>query len=151
VSRAAAARIATVVLALALVASLTEWALKLASRRATPERLIVLPAADLEPRARQTDVAPLARLLGSNTASEATGMRAVGIMADAATGHGIAVIAVDGQPTRAYRTGDYISSGVQVKEVRKDRVLVSRAGVLQELRLPTKSQQQQAPASPIAR
>ena len=150
-SPALTARIATVVLALALAASVTEWALKLAARRTPSERLVVLPAADLAPRARQADVAPLARLLGSSNASEAAGMRAVGIMADAATGHGIAVIAVDGQPTRAYRTGDYIASGVQVKEVRKDRVLVSRAGVVQELRLPTKSQQQQAPASPIAR
>ena len=111
----------------------------------------MLPAADLEPRARQTDVAPLARLLGASAASEVAGMRALGIMADAATGHGIAVIAVDGQPPRAYRTGDYVASGVQVKEVRKDRVLLSRAGVVQELRLPTKSQASQAPAPPLAR
>ena len=150
-SPALTARIATVVLALALAASVTEWALKFASRRTSPEPLVVLPAGDLEPRARQADIAPLARLLGASSASEAAGMRALGVMADAATGRGIAVIAVDGQPTRAYRTGDYIASGVQVKEVRKDRVLVSRAGVVQELRLPTKSQQQQAPASPIAR
>ena len=144
-----AARAAAVVLALALVASVTDWALKLVSRRVPAEPLIVLPAADLEPRARQTDVAALARLLGASSASEVAGMRAVGIMADAATGRGIAVIAVDGQPTRAYRTGDYVASGVQVKEVRKDRVLLTRAGVVQELRLPTKSQQ--TPAPPIAR
>ena len=144
-----APRAATVVLALALVASVTEWALKLVSRRVPAEPLIVLPAADLEPRARQTDVAALARLLGASSASEVAGMRAVGIMADAAGGRGIAVIAVDGQPTRAYRTGDYVASGVQVKEVRKDRVLLNRAGVVQELRLPTKSQQ--TPAPPIAR
>jgi general secretion pathway protein C len=150
VSAALSVRIATVVTALALAASVTEWALKLASRRASPESLVVLPAADLEPRARQTDVAPLARLLGASSGAEVAGMRALGIMADAATGRGIAVIAVEGQPPKAYRTGDFVASGVQVKEVRKDRVLLSRAGVVQELRLPTKSQQQ-APAPPIGR
>ena len=141
-------RVATVVLALALVASVTEWALKLASRRSPAEPLVVLPAADLEPRARQVDILPLARLLGAAASSELAGMRALGIMADGATGRGIAVIAVEGQPPRAYRTGDYVASGVQVKEVRKDRVLLSRSGVVQELRLPTK------PASvppPVAR
>jgi general secretion pathway protein C len=151
VSAALTVRIATVVLALALAASVTEWALKLASRRASPEPLVVLPAADLEPRVRQNDIAPLARLLGASAGSEVAGMRALGIMADAATGRGIAVIAIDGQPPRAYRTGDFVASGVQVKEVRKDRVLLSRAGVVQELRLPTKSQASQAPAPPLAR
>ena len=69
-------------------------------------------------------------------------------MADGASGRGIAVIAVEGQPPRAYRTGDYVAAGVQIKEVRKDRVLLSRSGVVQELRLPTKT----APvAPPIAR
>jgi len=149
-SRALTARLATIVLALALAASVTEWALKLASRRTPTEPLVVLPAAELEPRARKADVAPLARLLGASATSEVAGMRALGVMADAATGQGIAVIAIDGQPTRAYRTGDFVASGVQVKEVRKDRVLVSRAGVLHELRLPTKSQQQTS-APPIAR
>jgi hypothetical protein len=60
-------------------------------------------------------------------------------MSDAKTGQGIAVIAAEGQPPRAYRTGDYVASGVLLKEVRKERVLLSRAGAVQELRLPTKS------------
>ena len=145
-------RVATFVLAVALVASVTEWALKLAARRSAAEPLVVLPAAELEPRARQVDVLPLARLLGAAGSSELAGMRALGIMADAATGRGIAVIAVEGQPPRAYRTGDYVASGVQIKEVRKDRVLLSRAGVVQELRLPTKPAPVAPPAaSPIAR
>ena len=141
-------RVATVVVSLALVASVTEWALKLMARRAPTEPLVVLPAADLEARAPQIDIVPLARLLGAAASSELAGMRALGIMSDAATGRGIAVIAVEGQPPRAYRTGDYVASGVQIKEVRKDRVVLNRAGVVQELRLPTKT----APvAPPIAR
>src|SRR2546421_2325470 len=103
--RGMSARWATVILGLALVASLTEWALKLAARRTPAEPLVVLPAADLEPRGRQVDVLPLARLLGAAGSSEVGGMRALGIMADAASGRGIAVIAVEGQPPRAYRTG----------------------------------------------
>jgi general secretion pathway protein C len=141
-------RVATVVLAVALVASVTEWALKLAARRSAAEPLVVLPAAELEPRARQVDVLPLARLLGAAGSSELAGMRALGIMADAATGRGIALIAVEGQPPRAYRTGDYVASGVQIKEVRKDRVLLSRAGVVQELRLPTKPAALPSPVTP---
>ena len=143
-SSALSVRVATVLVSLALVASVTEWALKLAARRSSTEPLVVLPAAELETRAPQVDIAPLARLLGAAGASEVAGLRALGIMADAKTGRGIAVIAVEGQPPRAYRTGDYVASGVQVKEVRKDRVLISRAGVVQELRLPTKT----APVAP---
>ena len=145
-----AARIASVVLALALVASVTEWALKVASRRTPSEPLVTLAAAELESRGRQTDVAPLARLLGASGSSELAGMRALGIMADAATGRGIAVIAVEGQPPRAYRTGDYIATGVQLTEVRKDRVLLTRAGVVQELRLPTRPRPSASSASPVA-
>jgi general secretion pathway protein C len=148
VSSSLSIRIATVLVSLALVASLTEWALKLAARRSPSEPLVVLPAGELEPRARQVDIAPLARLLGAAASSELAGMRALGIMADGATGRGIAVIAVEGQPPRAYRTGDYVASGVQVKEVRKDRVLISRAGVVQELRLPIKTAPVASPASP---
>ena len=60
-------------------------------------------------------------------------------MAEGASGRGIAVIGVDGQPTRSYRTGDLVAPGVVLKEVRKDGVVLSRSGRLQELRLPTKS------------
>ena len=144
-SAAVTVRLATVILGLALVASVTEWGLKLASQRTPSEPLVVLPAAQLEPGGRQTDIEPLARLLGASAGAEVAGMRALGIMADAATGRGIAVIAVDGQPTRAYRTGQSVAPGVTLVEVRKDRVIVSRAGLLQELRVATKS----AAAAPV--
>jgi general secretion pathway protein C len=147
--RGISARWATIILGLALVASLTEWTLKLAARRAPSEPLLVLPAADLEPRGRQIDTEPLARLFGARGGSDLPGLRVLAIMADAATGRGIAVIAAEGAPPRAYRTGDYIASGLQLKEVRKERVLLSRSGVVQELRLPTKPAP--VPAPPIAR
>jgi len=148
--RGMSARWATVILGLALVASLTEWALKLAARRTPAEPLVVLPAADLEPRARQVDVEPLARLFGARGGSDVPGLRVLAIMSDAKTGQGIAVIAAEGQPPRAYRTGDYVASGVLLKEVRKERVLLSRAGVVQELRLPAKSAPAPVPP-PVAR
>ena len=138
-------RIATLILGLGLVASLTEWGLKLASQRTPTEPVVVLPAAQLEPGARQSAIEPLARLFGASGGAEVAGMRALGIMADAATGRGIAIIAVEGQPTRAYRTGQSVAPGVTLVEVHKDRVLLSRAGLLQELRVPTKS----AAAAPV--
>jgi general secretion pathway protein C len=66
-----------------------------------------------------------------------------------AGGRGIAVIGVEGQPARSYRTGDLVAPGVVLKEVRKDRVVLSRAGVVQELRLPTKPAP--PPAAPAGR
>jgi hypothetical protein len=64
-----------------------------------------------------------------------------------AGGRGIAVIGVEGQPARSYRTGDLVAPGVVLKEVRKDAVVVSRSGALQELRIPTKATPPPAPVS----
>ena len=142
------ARIASVVLALLLVVSLTNWGLTLSARRTPAEPLRVLPAGELERQARSTDIAPIARLLGSASSGEAGNIRALGVMAEGTSGKGIAVLGVEGKPTRSYRAGDVVAPGIVLHEVRKDGVVLSRSGALQEIRLPTKS----APApSPIAR
>ena len=113
------ARLASVLLAVALVVSVTYWALTFSARRTVTEPVVVLPAGEVDPQARLTDVAPIARLFGAASSAEAGGIR--------------------GQPTRSYRTGDLVAPGVVLKEVRKDGVVLSRSGRLQELRLPTKS------------
>jgi type II secretion system (T2SS) protein C len=138
-SRAFAVWLISVVLSVLLVASVTEWLLRFSARRTPAEPVRVLPAADLDPRAQPADTAPIARLFGAGYAADTGGIRALGVMADEGGGRGIAVLAVGSQPARAYRSGQSIAPGVVLKEVRKDRVILARAGVLQELRIPVKS------------
>jgi len=45
---------------------------------------------------------------------------------------------VDGRPPLALRAGAEIAAGVTLVDVRADRVLVSRSGAVQEVRLPAK-------------
>jgi len=142
------ARIASVVLALLLVVSVTNWGMTLSARRTPAEPLRVLPAGELEPQARSTDLAPVARLLGAS--GDGGNIRALGVMAEGASGKGIAVLGVEGKPTRSYRTGDVVAPGVVLHEVRKNGVVLSRSGALQEVRLPAKSAPA-APPSPIGR
>ncbi|HEY3076232.1 MAG TPA: type II secretion system protein N [Burkholderiales bacterium] len=142
---ASPARLAGVLLAVALVVSVTDWALTFSARRTMTEPVVVLPAGEVDPQARLTDVAPVARLFGAASSAEAGGIRALGVMAEGASGRGIALLGVNGGPTRSYRTGDVIAPGVVLKEVRKDGVVLSRSGRLQELRLPTKSTPAPAP------
>jgi general secretion pathway protein C len=143
-----APRFAAVLLAVALVVSVTDWALTLSARRTPAEPLLVLPAGQLEAQTQGADLAPLARLLGASSSSQAGSIRALGVMAEGgAGGRGIAVIGVEGQPARSYRTGDLVAPGVVLKEVRKDAVVVSRSGALQELRIPTKATPPPAPVS----
>jgi general secretion pathway protein C len=140
-------RAASVLLAVLLVASVTEWLLNFSARRTPAEPVRVLDASAVEP-AQATDVMPVARLFGAGSASEAGGIRALGVMAEGGTGRGIAVLGVEGKPAKSYRSGDLVAPGVILKEVKKDGVVISRAGVAQELRII------KAPAtvpSPIAR
>jgi len=140
-------RAVSVLLAVLLVASVTEWLLNFSARRTPTEPVRVLDASAVEP-AQVTDVMPVARLFGAASAAEAGGIRALGVMAEGGTGRGIAVLGVEGKPAKSYRSGDLVAPGVILKEVKKDGVVISRAGVAQELRII------KAPAtlpSPIAR
>ena len=140
-------RAASVLLAVLLVASVTDWLLTFSARRTPAEPVRVLDAAAVEP-AQVTDVMPVARLFGASSSSEAGGIRALGVMAEGGTGRGIAVLGVEGKPAKSYRSGDLVAPGVILKEVKKDGVVISRAGVAQELRL-TKAPA--VPPSPVTR
>lgn len=131
-------RIATLVLAIALAASVTEWALRFSARGGPTEPVRTLPAGDLDPRPQTVDVAPLARLLGATAASGPgpSDIRALGVVAERG-GKAVAVLDVNGRP-RTFRAGDEISPGILVREVRADGVVLSRSGELQELRVPVK-------------
>jgi len=135
-------RAVTIVLAVLLAASVTEWVLTFGARRAPVEPVRVLDASNTEVQVQVTDVMPVARLFGASGTTASGGIRALGIMAEDGTGRGIAVLGVGDKPAKSYRTGDTVAPGVVLQEVRKNAVVLSRAGVAQELRI-TK-----APATP---
>lgn len=129
-------RIVTLVLLIALAASVTEWALRFSARGTPAEPVRTLPAGDLDPRLQTVDVAPLARLLGAAAVSGPSDIRALGVVAERG-GKAVAVLDVNGRP-RTFRAGDEISPGILVREVRADGVVLSRSGELQELRVPVR-------------
>lgn len=142
---------ATVLLAVVLVMSITEWVLRFSARRTASEPVVVLPASDTDSRVQLVDVAPVARLFGATGSSEVGPIRALGVMAERGTGRGLAILDVNGQKPRAYRAGDVIAPGVELKEVRKDGVVLSRAGALQQLSIPKKSPSASSPPASPAR
>jgi general secretion pathway protein C len=143
-------RAATLLLAVLLVVSVSHWVLTFSARRTPAEPVRVLPAGELDAQARSADITPVARLMGSAAAGDIGNIRALGVMAEGGTGKGIAVLGVEGKPARSYRTGDVVVPGVVLHEVRKDGVVLSRAGALQEVRLPTRSAPAASPP-PISR
>ena len=141
-------RAVTIVLAVLLAASVTEWVLTFGARRAPSEPVRVLEASNTDVQSQVTDVMPVARLFGASGSTESGGIRALGVMAEDGTGRGIAVLGVGDKPAKSYRTGDTVAPGVVLQEVKRSSVVLSRAGVPQELRI-TKTPA--APAAPIAR
>jgi hypothetical protein len=128
-------RVVTIALAVLLAASVTEWVLTFGARRTPAEPVKVLDASNTEFQAPVTDVMPVARLFGATGTTESGGIRALGVMAEDGTGRGIAVLGVGDKPAKSYRTGDTVAPGVVLQEVKKNGVVLSRAGVAQELRI----------------
>lgn len=141
-------RAVTIVLAVLLVASVTEWVLTFSARRTPAEPVKVLEASNVEVQGQVADVAPVARLFGASGTTESGGIRALGVMAEDGTGKGIAVLGVGDKPAKSYRSGDTVAPGVVLQEVKKNSVVIVRAGVPQELRI-TKTPA--TPVSPISR
>ena len=132
-------RVCTFVLVLALAATLAEWALELASRRAPAESVRAVSTGDSAARTQAADIAPIAVLFGARPGSDGSDIRLAGVIALGKEGRGIALLAVDGQPAFAFRAGEEIATGVTLAEVRADRVVVSRSGATHELVLPAKA------------
>jgi general secretion pathway protein C len=126
-----------VVLAVLLIVSLTEWALTFSARRVPREPLKSLPSAQLQTAPQTVDTMAIARLFGA-TAGPAGNIRALGVMAEGASGRGIAIIGIDGQPARTVRAGEPIAPGVLLAEVRRDGVVIERSGARHEIRIATK-------------
>jgi general secretion pathway protein C len=126
-----AARWFSFVIWAAVAASAAAWALRL---------LVPSPAAPLH--ASTVDMAPsargdLTRLFGVDAAPVAavaaapadSRFRLIGVAAPRATGEGLALIAVDGKPPRAYRVGAAVDGDTVLQEVRaRGATLGTRGG-----------------------
>src|SRR3989442_14296825 len=100
------ARLASVLLAVALVVSVTDWALTFSAGRTMTEPVVVLPAGEVDPQARLTDAAPIARLFGAASSAEAGGIWSPALVADRAGGAGTPVVRGDGPAAPTCRTCD---------------------------------------------
>jgi general secretion pathway protein C len=131
-------RACTVVIVLALAATLTGWVLEFSARRTPAEPVRAIPLGNPAPRTQADETAPIARLLGARPGTDSSDIKLVGVIAQGKQGQGIALLAVDGRPALPLRAGDEVAAGVTLAEVRADRVVVSRSGATQEIRLPAK-------------
>jgi len=138
ISGATLVRTCTVVLVLALAATITVWVLEFSARRAPSEPVRPVSAGDSAPRTQAADIAPMAFLFGAVPGADGSDIKLVGVIAQGPRGKGVAILAVDGRPPLALRAGEEIAAGVTLAEVRSDRVVVSRSGAIQEIRMPAK-------------
>ena len=138
ISGATLVRTCTVVLVLALAVTITSWFLEFSARRTPFEPVRPVIAGDSAPRTQAADVAPIAFLFGAVPGADGSDIKLVGVIAQGLAGKGVALLAVDGRPPLALRAGEEIAAGVTLAEVRADRVVVSRSGAIQEIRLPAK-------------
>lgn len=137
-SGAALRRACTLVLVLALAATITGWVLEFSARRTPSEPVRPVTVGNPAPRTQAADIVPIAHLFGARPGADGSDIRLVGVIAQGGQGRGIALLVVDSRPALAFRAGEEIAAGVVLEEVRGDRVLVSRSGATQEIRLPAR-------------
>ena len=131
-------RACTFVLVLALAVTITGWALDFTARRTPSEPVRPVTVGNSAARTQAADIAPIAFLFGALPGADGSNIKLVGVIAQGKRGQGVALLAVDGRPALALRAGAEIAAGVTLAEVRADRVLISRSGAIQEIRLPAK-------------
>ncbi len=121
-------------LACLLSAILAFWGVRLAEK-APP--VVPLTPPDLAPK---LDYSLQARLFGAGVQTGAVAnisIRLAGVIAPgSAQGRGVAVLAVESKPMRAYRTGDEIAPGIRLLQVQPTRVVIEQNGVRSEVLLP---------------
>jgi general secretion pathway protein C len=129
------ATIVTLMLAGLLCALLAFWFVRLSE--ISPPIVALTP----EQSTHHFDHAVQARLFGTSTQisvnAASVDIRLAGVIAPSRDKEqGVAVLAVESKPMRAYRTGEQIAPGIQLLEVHPTRVLVGQNGVRSEVRLP---------------
>jgi general secretion pathway protein C len=129
------ATLLTLMLAALFCALLAFWFVRL--RETSPPIVALTP----EQSARYFDHAVQARLFGTSplisleTAN--VDIRLAGVIAPSRDkDQGVAVLAVESKPMRAYRTGEQIAPGIQLLEVQPTRVFIGQNGARSEVRLP---------------
>ncbi|WP_194270604.1 type II secretion system protein N [Glaciimonas soli] len=134
--------ILSLLLFMALCASLTYWTLQWMKPKQRPVAAPLVVQQAIDPAAAANlfggDLQPVAiasnyQLLGVVAAKNGTGSAAI--------------VSVDGKPAQALRVGSDIQPGVQISEVHPDYILLSNGGVNQRVVLPQKSNN--APAAPM--
>jgi general secretion pathway protein C len=143
---AALPRVGTFVLAIALTVTVTAIALRIEARRSPAEPVQTVPSGDLTGLNQPADIAPIAYLFGARPDSGSGDLKLVGVIAEGVQGKGIALLSLGGKPAQAARAGKQLAPDLVLVEVRKDRVVVNRAGSLQEVRMAPRS----APAAGAA-
>lgn len=131
-------RLASIVLAIALVASATGWILNFENYRPIREPLRALPADTVSAATQSADVQRLAQLFGGTASDSLDGIRTLGVIAEGSTGRGVAIIGINGQPARTVRAGEQLAPGIVLAEVRHNGVVVRRGSELQQIRLAKK-------------
>ena len=131
-------RLASIILAIALVASATGWVLNFVNYRTIREPLRGLPSEALSAAIQPTDIQRLAQLFGATADDSLNGIRTLGVIAEGKSGRGIALIGINGQPARTVRAGEQLAPGIVLTEVRHNGVVVRRGADVQQIRLAKK-------------
>jgi general secretion pathway protein C len=147
---AALPRAGSFVLAVLLAVTVTSIVLRIESRRSPTEPVQTVTSGDLTGLTQPADTAPIAYLFGAQPVASGRDIKLVGVIAEGDRGKGIALLSLDGKPAQAARAGRQLTADLALVEVRKDRVIVNRAGNLQEVRLaPRSAQSPAATDSPV--
>ena len=125
-------QIVSFLLFIALCASVAYWAMQLFK---PPVRPVAAP-----PRAAQAEVRPdaAASLFGNRkgTTAVASNYQLRGVIFSGSPRNSVAIISADGKPAQAIGVDQEIASGVTIKEVHRDYVLLSENGTTKRVDLP---------------
>jgi len=132
------ARIASVLLFAALCAIVAAWALQLLAPRPP-----IAPAGAVAQVQPALDLASAGRLFGSSpqagggpTVAAPSNIQVAGVLA--AGPRGVALLAIDGKPARAFAVGDPVVDGMTVRAVSGEAVDLDSSGTPMRLSAPTR-------------
>lgn len=123
--------IASFVLFIALCASAAYWAMQWFK---PPVRAVAAPPPAAQPAPRLDAAAGL--LGGHSTIVAASNFQLTGVVVAGNPADSIAILAVDGKPSKSVKTNAQVKPGVTVKEVQRGFVLLSEEGVIKRVELP---------------
>lgn len=127
-------------LLVAIATASTYWVLQFATPKDAEEKLVAVPTADRSPRTQAMNIAPIAGLFGSSvaTASAASNIVVVGVIAEGGKSEGVALLSVDNQPAMAFKAGQAISGDSSLQRVTENGVIVEMGGSAREILLPAR-------------